>query len=394
MTVDDASPSILADRLREARRAAGISQADAAERIGVSRPTLIAVEQGRRVPKPVELVKLATLYGRAVHDLMRPTQPVPALSASFRVSGEGPREAAVQRLERVADDVAEVEAITEAVMPRRYPSTYDIAGLPVETAGDQVAQAERARLGLGDGPLPSLRAVLEEEVGIKVFAFDLPSTVAGLFAMAEPAGACVAVNALHPYERQRWTLAHEFGHFLTSRHQAEVTDLPTGSPRGGERFAEAFAASFLMPASSITRRFQSARLSRNGAFTVADLLQIAAQFEVSPQALSLRLEDLRLVAGGWWNSVIAQGLGIHEAQDALGIERRARDADLLPSRVRYLAAEAFLEGKISEGRLARLFDVDRVTAREMIERLAESSDVDPQGNLRSWTWMGNQAANG
>ncbi|WP_261558204.1 XRE family transcriptional regulator [Frankia tisae] len=386
---DELAPSVLGTRLREARRARGISQAIAAERIGVSRPTLIAVEQGRRRPLPAELVSLAHLYGRQVHDLARPTPPVEALLASFRI--EPGKEAtekqrAVEELQRLADDVTELETISSTVMPRNYPPTYDIDGLPIDMAAEQVAQSERRRLGLGDGPVQQLRTVLEGEVGLKIFAFRLPPKIAGLFTVAEPAGACIGLNVLHPFERQRWTLTHEWGHFLTSRWSAEITELGEGPARASERFAEAFAAHFLMPASSITHRFQTIRRSRDGRFTAADLLQLAAQYQVSAQACALRLEDLRLVAAGWWSGLVSRGLKVVEAREKLGLETLARDDQLLPQRMQYLAVEAYLEGKLSEGRLARLFQVDRVSVRDIVRRLGESSDVGSQGDLQSWTW--------
>ena len=37
---------------------------------------------------------------------------------------------------------------------------------------------------------------------------------------------CIAVNLKHPRERQHWTLAHEYGHFLTERYRANVVPAP------------------------------------------------------------------------------------------------------------------------------------------------------------------------
>ena len=165
----------------------------------MSRPTLVNVEQGRRAPRPEELVTLARLYGRRVHELTRASRPVLSATARF-CSADGTVDG-------------------------------DTAGLPLERAAQQTARAERQRLDLGDGPLLRLRQVLEDDVGIRVFAIVLAAKVAGLFAMVEPAGACVAVNAAHPHERQRWTLAHEYAHFLTTRTEAKVTRLHLGAPR-------------------------------------------------------------------------------------------------------------------------------------------------------------------
>lgn len=377
----------LGARLREARRSCGLSQSDVAQSIGVSRPTLIAVEQGRRVPPAHELVDLARLYGRQMHELVRATPPVEALSARFRLSnrGETHTQKAVDDLQRLGEDLLELESVVESQTARRWPEQYDLQGLPIEVAAEQVADGERRRLGLGDGPLVRFREVLEDEVGMRVFAVKMPSTIAGLFAVAEPAGACIAINAQHPHERQRWTLAHEYGHFLLHRHEPEVTGLEVGRSRE-ERLAEAFAARFLLPAEGLTRRFQTARRSRDGKFTPVDLLQLAALYEVSAQAMALRLEGLRLVSAGWWDSLLRRGLKVQDARAAIGLASAPRDQDVLPRRAQYLAVEAHMSGQLSEERLAAVLRSDRVAARRLARRLTASEDVESGGLLQSWTW--------
>lgn len=375
----------LGPRLREARRSRNMTQTDAAQALGISRPTLIAVEQGRREPTPGELTDMARIYGRQVHDLVKNSPPVEALSARFRLEtgAEAQTRDAVDTLQRVADDVVELEALVGAHPPRNWPAPYDTSGLPLDIAARQVADAERQRLGLGTGPLSRLRDTLEGDYGIRVFSVALPPRVAGLFAMAEPIGACIAFNSKHPHERQRWTLAHELGHFLMHRNASEVT-LLEGSRTRDERLAESFAANFLIPDESLTRRFQAARQSRGGSFTAVELLQLAAQYEVSAQAMAIRLEDARLVSAGWWDSLISRGLRVQEAREHIGLEKVQSDQQLLPIRSQYLAVEAFLNGALSEGRLARTLNSDRVTAREKVRHLSASKDVLPEGEYQAW----------
>ena len=385
--VNDLPLPVLGARLREARRARGMSQVDAAAGIGVSRPTLIAVEQGKRVPSASELVELARLYGRDVHELVRDTPPVEALSARFRAIERGSLDtkAAVDELQRLADDVHELELSEGLISQRRWPEEYDVAGLSPDAAAALAADEERKRLGLGDGPVSNLRQVLETDVGLRVFSLAMPSQVAGLFAVVEPVGGCIGINARHPFERQRWTLAHEYGHFLLHRYSAEVTSVMPGKSRD-EQTAEAFAAAFLMPKDGLTRRFQQARRQRGGQVTAVDVLQLGASYEVSAQAVALRLEDLGLLAGGWWDSLVERGLKVQEARDTLGIAMQSRDEDTVPKRTQYLAVEAFLEGRLSEGRLARVLRLDRVSARDVVRRLAGSEDVAHEGRTQRWLW--------
>ena len=59
----------LANRLREAREAKGWTQADLAERIGVSRKTINTIENGVFIPSTVIALKLARAFGRTVEQL-------------------------------------------------------------------------------------------------------------------------------------------------------------------------------------------------------------------------------------------------------------------------------------------------------------------------------------
>jgi len=52
----------IADRLREARRLAGLSQGQAAQRMNMHRPTVSEIEAGNRRVSAEELSRFATLY--------------------------------------------------------------------------------------------------------------------------------------------------------------------------------------------------------------------------------------------------------------------------------------------------------------------------------------------
>jgi len=53
----------IAKRLRSAREMAGLSQGQAAKRLGLHRPTISEIEAGRRNIKADELAEFANLYG-------------------------------------------------------------------------------------------------------------------------------------------------------------------------------------------------------------------------------------------------------------------------------------------------------------------------------------------
>ena len=57
------------NRIKVARAEYDMTQADLAEKIGVSRQSLNAIEKGKYVPSTVLALKIAKLFGRKVEDV-------------------------------------------------------------------------------------------------------------------------------------------------------------------------------------------------------------------------------------------------------------------------------------------------------------------------------------
>jgi transcriptional regulator with XRE-family HTH domain len=66
---------VVGARLRDSRLALGLTQAEVAEALGMSRPTLVAVEKGTRKVTGLELRRLARLYQRDVAWLLGEEDP-------------------------------------------------------------------------------------------------------------------------------------------------------------------------------------------------------------------------------------------------------------------------------------------------------------------------------
>ena len=69
--LNEISAQEMGRRLRVARESAGIRQDQAAQVIGVSRPTLVSIEKGTRRVRIQELQSLARHYGTSVNALLR-----------------------------------------------------------------------------------------------------------------------------------------------------------------------------------------------------------------------------------------------------------------------------------------------------------------------------------
>jgi Zn-dependent peptidase ImmA (M78 family) len=153
--------------------------------------------------------------------------------------------------------------------------------------GAKRAREARDALGLGQGgPLPDLLQAVEERGGVHVVALDLGEGVAGAH-VARPGCPLLFVNARQPLPRQRFTLAHEFGHHRL-RH-ATAVDRPsalTDSHNPLEVEANAFAAEFLLPKRAL-ERWDDARSP--GTITLEHVVRIAAVCGVSAQMVRYRL---------------------------------------------------------------------------------------------------------
>ena len=384
MTLTDAQlrdPN-LPKRLRNARRDRGLTQEAVASELGLPRTSVVALEKGERGVRAAELVTLARLYARPLDELLRPTPPVEDFFGQFRTSlsrtaDTEQLERVIREVERYAEDFRELERITGAMAEHGYPTPYDVNGVPREAAAVEIAHTERNRLGLGDGPISNLREILETKVGMRVFFVPLPPRVEGFFAYTAQTGACVAVNAGHPVERQQWTMAHEYAHFLTRRQRAEVTvSHQRGRPRGHERFAEAFAAEFTMPAAGLTRDYNAVRRSRPDGVTPGALVELAAFYRVSFQALVLRLEGMGLLRRGTYDMLENERFRPAEARHLLELPAPPPDERVLPVRYITLAVDAYRKGLISEGAFARFLRLDRIKARE-VARILNGGDLPP-----------------
>lgn len=62
-------PTKVTNSIRAAREGSGMTQAELARRVGVTRQTLIAIEQGRYSPTLELAFQLARVFGRTLDDL-------------------------------------------------------------------------------------------------------------------------------------------------------------------------------------------------------------------------------------------------------------------------------------------------------------------------------------
>lgn len=365
----------LGERISQERRRRDLTQADLAAKLGLSRQTFVAIEKGERRPGPEELIKIAEALQVSLHDLLKEHRAGGEVSPRFRLglarwASASDLNQAVNQLEKLGRQYLELESlmgIKRVKAPLESLETYKAAPgdqRQARLAGEDAARTLRGALGLGDGPVPDIAPRLEAEAGIRVFALDLPSAVAGVFIWGDEIGACVAVNRRQPQERRLWSLLHETGHFLRDREAGDV--FPTEGPErmdASEVFADTFASEFLLPPTGVARRFGEIMRANGSRFTISDIFSVARAFGVSFQAMCARLEDLELLPVGTYDRLKRSKFKVREAEAKLGLERAPDEGNRLPERYVALALAAFEAEKISEGSLAEYLMTDRVSAR-------------------------------
>ena len=375
-------PVALGERLRVARDAAKVTQAQAAAAIDVARTTLVAMEQGGRRPRLDELQTLAALYGTTLNALLRREAAQVDLRPRFR-RGQGSDEALDLPVAMLTDLVRaelELENLLGIQRSRTEPTERPI--LP----GDVVGQAEqdatelRQWLGIGDAPVHDIVSLLELQLGARVFVRRIAPKVSGLYAYDDVTGPCILLNAVHPRERRSQTAAHELGHYVSTRRAPDA--LYDGSPEQSreERYANAFARAFLTPARTVKLMFRDVTAGATK-LTRRHVIVLAHAFGVSREALARRLEELGLAPQGTWDWFVRNG-GITKEQvdqvlgEAPGFDPRARDAERTVSlRLHLMAAEAWKRGLLSEGQVASLLKIDRVEARELIDAYEDDEEA-------------------
>jgi len=157
--------------------------------------------------------------------------------------------------------------------------------------GEEAGVEARRSLGLNEAqPLDDVLRSLERTTDIQVFVRPLGSDgIAGAYWVSQDVP-FMLVNADHPVERQRFTLAHEFGHHRLGHGNQVDQRVAFGASSPLEVEANAFAASFLMPPAAIAETL--AELDQPQ-ITFDVLITLAALFGVSAKAMRIRLETLR-----------------------------------------------------------------------------------------------------
>ena len=282
---------MLGERLRLARKRAGLSLRDLAERIGhdVSAQAISKYESGKMYPSSSVLLALAKGLQVSL-DFLMSNQVVALSGVEFRKhSGTTAAERAlaeatvIDAVERhlALDAILELSSEKNELPPRKMTiqSFEDV---------EREADALREKWKLGLDPIPSMTGLLEDK-GIKIIAVDIPSRLSGFTGDVrrpddKPDVPVIVVSTQFSIERRRFTLAHELAHRVIGDSEGDIKL---------EKAMDRFAAAFLMPAKHLREEVRGAR---DALPPYNEIVRLKHLYGVAAAAMLMRLRDIGVLS--------------------------------------------------------------------------------------------------
>lgn len=360
-------------QLRRARESLGLSIPEAAALVGVPEEMLASWETGESSPDDSLLWRLAEVYGRTVGYFFSEAPAAPSRQ-DFRVSRvrEEPRDPEIRRLATAEfEELCRARTALETRQGRRRGRLLESLRQEARGIEDPEALAEfvRSRPDVGSGPIDNVRRLMESW-GVKVFLVNLPrdsptESLSGTSWMHPAYGPAALINRGDSAGRRNFTLAHELAHLLRLDVQP-MCDL--NDQVAEERFANRFAASFLMPQEHLKAfvrpLLETGELGGWDA-TRATIDRIARRYGTSVEATSIRLEELGFLPSGFTEEN-RPDLARQYFRGSRGRRWRKAVRDLGEE---YSASvrEAYRRGELSLSAVAQLLRIDVDQAHDWLE---------------------------
>ncbi len=173
--------------------------------------------------------------------------------------------------------------------------------------GTNVATRQGIRLGLDPAAPVDIFGTIEKE---RIWLlFEELDRLFGFFQRDEEV-AGIVLHSGHPQSLQRFTAAHEYGHYVLGHSASQDGDSQVfglGDLPVQEYEAQAFAAEFLMPLALMNRALGRLALPEEPRdITAAAAYQLSLEIGASYQATVARLSQLNKISFEWGRQLMAQ----------------------------------------------------------------------------------------
>lgn len=272
--------------------ASGQSRRAFAADIGLDDSKLSKSLSGARRFSSLDLARVADKCGVTIEWLLTGEEPALALAARTTTGQARTALEAAKRYSVMREDLAAFgwEQPWRPLDIEAPSGTYAEQGRALASAA--LARVTSAGLSVAEADLPAL---VETAFGADVAVVMLDEGFDGLSASSDDAKLIVLGTSAVP-ARQRFTLAHEMGHLLTGDDQGVHLDKDiydwAQAKDPSEMRANAFASAFLMPEDVLREAAGTSGLAEDG------FAALACDLKVTPSALAIRLQQLRLIDAG------------------------------------------------------------------------------------------------
>lgn len=351
---------MLGKRIQRARKALGLSLRDLGEQVALSHAAVKKYEDNEVIPSSDILIKLAKALHVKVEYFFRPER-FALENICYRRHADMPQSHLDIMTAQILDQV-ERRVELESLFPSPPIELFSIKNLPKiihqmdEIEG--IAELVRNQWHLGLNPIPDLIDLFEEN-GIKVFEFDHQQfkKIDGLYAEVNKMPVVVVSNE-GPGDRQRFTLAHELGHFLLDNRLSKGLNL--------EDCCHRFAGSFLLPKQSLISILGSHR----NAIEPRELSLLKQEFGVSMTCILHRAEDIGIISKKLYSDIRSEFNKQGWNKIEPGSQYPKEKTHIFEKMIFHALAEQY----IGESKAAELMSMPLESFRAL--RAMESRDVD------------------
>jgi Zn-dependent peptidase ImmA (M78 family) len=342
---------MIADRIRLARRKAGLSLRDLSAEMNekVTAQAIGKYERGEDIPSSGVLIALSKALGVSLNYLLD-AHGVELSGVEFRTkantSAKDRAYVETEVLEWI-ERYLQIELLLDLDSAKwQCPVPCPVQLRDVNDA-EKLAKDARTEWKLGLDPIPNMTELLEEK-GLKVLTVPLPQRVSGFTCLVgrgegQPDLPVIVVNNQFSLERRRLTLAHELAHRLIDTHSLSEKD--------EEKAATLFAGAFLMPREHLLKEVGKQR----NAFGYKEIIDLKRLYRVSGVALLMRLRQLDVISEStliYAFQSVARGWRTHEPEELEREKERGQRERAL--RFERLCYRALAEGMISLTKAAEL----------------------------------------
>jgi Zn-dependent peptidase ImmA (M78 family)/DNA-binding XRE family transcriptional regulator len=350
----------LENRIMAARRAAGFSISEAAQKLGFKNyQTLSAIEKGARKINAHELIMIARLYERSLDYFLESyvaPDPVPLWRKTTETDANRVQRQFLSFLENYSnlEHLLDLKRRWKDIQRNYDRDDFSVAGFE---RADKLGAEIHNYLDLGSRPSYNLLNVLENKLRFKILHLSLGDGVSGASVVDNALGVGILINAKDVPWRRNFDLAHELFHVITW-NVFSSEEIGNGQKKTKpEQYADIFASSLLLPAAHLLDILKETVTDNK--VRLIDIIELAKDFGVSTEAILWRLVNLKVLKK-------SQGQKFLDNPEFRNLDRNMRRSlynrdrpSKFPSRFISLACRCLMEGKISRGTFAKYMEIDR-----------------------------------